>query len=41
MLERSAAAGAIEVVVRVRKPEAPLPGRLDHAAIEITRRRER
>jgi dihydroneopterin aldolase len=41
MLERSAAAGAIEVLVRVRKPEAPLPGRLDHAAIEITRRRER
>lgn len=40
VLERSAAAGAIEVVVRVRKPEAPLPGRLDHAAIEITRRRE-
>jgi dihydroneopterin aldolase len=41
VLERSAAAGATEVVVRVRKPEAPLPGRLDHAAIEITRRRER
>ena len=41
VLERSAAAGATEVVVRIRKPEAPLPGRLDHAAIEITRRRER
>ena len=41
VLERSAAAGATEVVVRIRKPEAPLPGRLDHAAIEDTRRRER
>ena len=40
VLERSAAAGATEVVVRVRKPKAPLPGRLDHAAIEIRRRRE-
>ncbi len=30
---------AEEVVVRVRKPQAPLPGRLDHAAVEITRRR--
>ena len=30
--------GATEVVVRVRKPRAPLPGRLDHAAVEITRR---
>ena len=41
VLERAAAAGATEVVVRVRKPEAPLPGSLDHASIEITRRRER
>ena len=40
VLERSAAAGAIEVVVRVRKPGAPLPGPLDHAVVEITRRRE-
>jgi dihydroneopterin aldolase len=39
VLEGSAATGATEVVVRVRKPEAPLPGQLDHAAIEITRRR--
>lgn len=29
--------GATEVVVRVRKPRAPLPGSLDHAAVEITR----
>ncbi len=28
-----------EVVVRVRKPQAPLPGPLDCAAVEITRRR--
>jgi dihydroneopterin aldolase len=28
-----------EVVVRVRKPEAPLPGLISHAAVEITRRR--
>lgn len=39
VLDRSAALGATEVVVRVRKPRAPLPGRLDHAAVEITRRR--
>ena len=39
VLERSAAAGATEVVVRVRKPEAPLPGQLDHASVEITRHR--
>ena len=32
---------AAEVVVRVRKPNVPLPGRLDHAAVEITRSRER
>ena len=41
VLERSASLGSTEVVVRVRKPNAPLPGRLDHAAVEITRRRER
>jgi dihydroneopterin aldolase len=41
VLERSAPAGATEVVVRIRKPQAPLPGRFDHAAVEITRRRER
>jgi dihydroneopterin aldolase len=39
VLERSAAAGATEVVVRVRKPVVPLPGLLDHASVEITRRR--
>jgi dihydroneopterin aldolase len=38
LLARSASLGASEVVVRVRKPRAPLPGRLDHAAVEITRR---
>jgi dihydroneopterin aldolase len=41
VLQRSAAAGTTEVVVRVRKPEVPLPGLLDHASVEITRRRER
>jgi len=41
VLARSARAGATEVVVRVRKPEAPLPGPLDHASVEITRRPER
>jgi dihydroneopterin aldolase len=30
-----------EVVVRVRKPEVRLGGPLDHAAVEIRRRRER
>jgi dihydroneopterin aldolase len=38
VLERSTVAGVTEVVVRVRKPQAPLPGPLDHAAVEITRR---
>jgi dihydroneopterin aldolase len=38
VLERSIVAGVTEVVVRVRKPQAPLPGPLDHAAVEITRR---
>jgi dihydroneopterin aldolase len=38
VLERSAGLGATEVVVRVRKPQAPLPGPLDHAMVEITRR---
>jgi dihydroneopterin aldolase len=31
-------AGVSEVVVRVRKPRVSLPGPLDHAAVEITRR---
>ncbi|MCX8998104.1 2-amino-4-hydroxy-6-hydroxymethyldihydropteridine diphosphokinase [Rhizobiaceae bacterium BDR2-2] len=30
-----------EVVVRVRKPSAPLPAMLDHAGVEIRRRRRR
>jgi dihydroneopterin aldolase len=38
LLARSESLGASEVVVRVRKPRAPLPGRLDHAAVEIRRR---
>jgi dihydroneopterin aldolase len=38
VLARSGPLGASEVVVRVRKPRAPLPGRLDHAAVEIRRR---
>ncbi len=33
--------GVDEVVVRVRKPEVPLPGQLDHASVEITRRAPR
>ena len=41
LLALSEPLGATDVVVRVRKPNAPLPGRLDHAAVEITRRRER
>ena len=40
LLALSEPLGATEVVVRVRKPRAPLPGRLDHAAVEITRPRE-
>jgi 7,8-dihydroneopterin aldolase/epimerase/oxygenase len=39
VLERSAAADAEQVVVRVRKPRAPLQGQFDHASVEITRRR--
>jgi dihydroneopterin aldolase len=39
VLERSAPQGTTEVVVRVRKPEVPLPGRIDQAAVEITRYR--
>jgi dihydroneopterin aldolase len=31
--------GATEVVVRVRKPAVPLAGMLDHAGVEIVRRR--
>jgi dihydroneopterin aldolase len=31
--------GASEVVVRVRKPAVPLAGMLDHAGVEIVRRR--
>jgi dihydroneopterin aldolase len=38
VLDRTVDRGVEEVVVRVRKPQAPLPGRLDHAAVEITRR---
>ena len=38
LLARSESLGASEVVVRVRKPRVPLPGRLDHAAVEIRRR---
>jgi dihydroneopterin aldolase len=38
VLERSAGSGATEVVVRVRKPRVPLPGELDGASVEITRR---
>ncbi len=30
----------VQVTVRVRKPAVPLPGRLDHAGVEIVRRRE-
>jgi dihydroneopterin aldolase len=40
VLERSAAVGGTEVVVRVRKPQAPLAGQFDDAAVEITRRRD-
>jgi dihydroneopterin aldolase len=38
VLARSAGSGATEVVVRVRKPMVPLPGELDGASVEITRR---
>jgi 7,8-dihydroneopterin aldolase/epimerase/oxygenase len=38
VLQRWGAAGVSEVVVRVRKPHAPLPGLFDHASVEITRR---
>jgi len=38
VLEASADRGVDEVVVRVRKPDVPLPGELDHASVEITRR---
>jgi 7,8-dihydroneopterin aldolase/epimerase/oxygenase len=31
-------AGVSEVVVRVRKPQAPLPGQLDGAGVEVRRR---
>jgi len=41
LLALSEPLGATDVVVRVRKPNAPLPGRLDHAAVEIRRSRER
>lgn len=37
VLERTAAA---EVIVRVRKPRAPLPGPFEHVEVELTRRRE-
>jgi dihydroneopterin aldolase len=39
VLDRTVDLGVEEVVVRVRKPRAPLRGELDHAAVEITRRR--
>ena len=41
LLALSEPLGATDVVVRVRKPNAPLPGRLDHAAVDIRRSRER
>ena len=41
LLALSEPLGSTDVVVRVRKPNAPLPGRLDHAAVEIRRSRER
>ena len=37
VLEGSEDSGVDEVVVRVRKPDVPLPGELDHASVEITR----
>ena len=39
VLDRTVDRGVEEVVVRVRKPQAPLPGRLDHAEVVITRGR--
>jgi dihydroneopterin aldolase len=41
VLEGSEDSGVEEVVVRVRKPDVPLPGELDHASVEITRRAPR
>jgi dihydroneopterin aldolase len=38
LLSGFAAAGVATVVVRVRKPEVQLPGPLDAAGVEITRR---
>jgi dihydroneopterin aldolase len=38
VLDQTVDRGVEEVVVRVRKPRAPLGGELDHAAVEITRR---
>ena len=38
VLERAGSKGATEVVVRVRKPQVPLPGQLDHASVEVARR---
>jgi dihydroneopterin aldolase len=38
VLAVSVGRGVREVMVRVRKPRAPLPGRLEHAAVEIVRR---
>jgi dihydroneopterin aldolase len=38
VLELGAQVAIAEVTVRVRKPDAPLPGQLDHAAVEIVRR---
>jgi dihydroneopterin aldolase len=39
VLEATAPAGAQEVVIRVAKPRVALPGILESAAVEITRRR--
>ena len=41
VLEGSEDSGVDEVVVRVRKPDVPLPGQLDHVSVEITRRAPR
>jgi dihydroneopterin aldolase len=41
LLDAFESTGLSSVVVRVRKPEVPLPGRLDNAAVQIKRRRPR
>ena len=40
VLELGPEPGADEVTVRVRKPAVPLAGQLDHAGVEIVRRRK-